>query len=249
MIRPLKIAHTSDIHLFDSEEGAHIRKAFSQVVDAVLETKSELFLIAGDLFDHNRVCGDVIEFVYRELARVPCPTVIIAGNHDCWEDERAILQRMDFRGEAGQHITLLDQADGASVEFPELHASVWGRCMLEHAMHNKPLAGSPQRTGALWHIGMAHGLYVDYEDSERSSLITPEEIEAAGFDYLALGHVHVHRQMRHGDTLACYSGAPVPIDRSNPGCITIVDLTPGRGARAYEHELGGADRSAVARAA
>lgn len=254
MIQPLKIAHTSDVHLFDGEEGMHIRKAFSQVVDAVLETRSELFLIAGDFFDHNRICSDVIEFVYEQLARVPCPTVIIAGNHDCWEDERAILQRMDFRSEAGHHITLLDEADGASVEFPELHATVWGRCMLEHSLDNKPMAGAPPRTRDLWHIGMAHGLYVDYEETGRSSLITPEEIAASGFDYLAMGHVHLHQQMRHGNTLACYPGVPVPYDASEPGCITIVDLTPGLGACAYEHKLGDAaarrpDRTLVARAA
>lgn len=254
MNQPLKIAHTSDVHLFDGEGGMHIRKAFTEVVDAVLETESELFLIAGDLFDHNRIYGDVIEFVYDQLARVPCPTVIIPGNHDCWEDESAILQRMDFRSGSGHHITLLDQADGASVEFPELHATVWGRCMLEHALHNKPMAGSPPRTRELWHIGMAHGLYVDYDETERSSLITPKEIEASGFDYLAMGHVHLHRQMRHGATLACYPGVPVPYDRSEPGCVTIVDLTPGLGARAYEHRLGGVksqrpDRVLVARAA
>jgi len=254
MIEPLKIAHTSDVHLFDGGEAMHIRTAFSAVVDAVLDTKSELFLIAGDLFDHNRIYGDVIDFVYAQLARVPCPTVIIAGNHDCWENERAILQRMDFRNQAGQHVTLLDQADGASVEFPDLHATVWGRCMLEHTLDYKPMAGSPPRTRELWHIGMAHGLYVDYEESERSSLITPNEIEASGFDYLALGHVHLHRQMRHGNTLACYPGAPVPYDDSEPGSITIVDLTPGLPARAYEHRLGGAaaqrrERTSVARAA
>ena len=55
---------------------------------------------------------------------------------------------------------------------------------------------------------MAHGLYMDDPESDRSSLITPQEIADSGFDYLALGHVHVHRQMRHGNTLACYPGVP-----------------------------------------
>ena len=42
--------------------------ATPDVVDAVLETKAELFLIAGDLFDHNRIQRDVIEYVYEQLA-------------------------------------------------------------------------------------------------------------------------------------------------------------------------------------
>jgi DNA repair exonuclease SbcCD nuclease subunit len=229
MIRPLKIAHTSDVHLHDGDDSAHALDAFTRVVDAVLETKADLFLIAGDLFDHNRIQREVIDYVYEQLARVDCPTVIIAGNHDCWE-ERSVLQRMDFR-KAGHHVTLLDAPEGASVEFPELHATVWGRCMEDHDPTNKPMAGAPKRTRDLWHIGMAHGLYWEDEESERSSLITPQEIAASGFDYLALGHVHAHRQMRHGKTLACYPGVPAPYyGTAGVGCFAMVELTPGNPA-------------------
>jgi len=132
---------------------------------------------------------------------VSCPTVMIVGNHDVW-DERSVVKRMDFR-RAGRHVTLLDEAEGKQITLPELHATVGGRCMLDHDLSNKPMAGAPSRQGDMWHIGMAHGLYTDEPDIQRSSLITPAEIEASGFDYLALGHVHAHRQMRHGDTLAC----------------------------------------------
>ena len=236
MIRPLKIAHTSDVHLHDGDDGQHVRDAFARVIDTVLAERSDLFLIAGDLFDHNRIQGDVIDFVYEQLSRVPCPTVIIAGNHDCWE-ERSVLQRMDFR-HAGHHVTLLDEIEGTQVEFPELHATVWGRCMLDHDRDNKPMAGSPPRKQDLWHIGMAHGLYMDEPDSDRASLITPQEIADSGFDYLALGHVHAHRQMRHGHTLACYPGVPaVYFGTEQSGQMTLVDLTPGAGVRAVAHAL------------
>jgi DNA repair exonuclease SbcCD nuclease subunit len=142
-------------------------------------------------------------------------------------------------------VTLLDEIEGRQVEFPELHATVWGRCMLEHDQSNKPLAGSPPRRGNLWHIGMAHGLYMDEPESDRSSLITPQEIADSGFDYLALGHVHVHRQVRHGNTLACYPGVPAAYyGTTGSGHMTLVELTPGAGARAVAHEL---DPKAVSR--
>ncbi len=238
MIRSLKITHTSDVHLNDEADGVRVREAFAQVVDTVLDTASDLFLIAGDLFDHNEVRRGTVEFVYTQLARVSCPTVIIVGNHDCW-DERSIIRRMDFR-KAGRHITLLDNADGAQVAFPDLHATVWGRCMTDHDRSNKPLAGVPPRRGNMWHIGMAHGLYSDEADADRSSLITPQEIGTSGFDYLALGHVHAHRQMRHGDTLACYPGvAAAHMGTISSGCVALVTLTPGKGARAVVHTLGG----------
>lgn len=237
MIHPLKITHTSDVHLNDEPDGYKVREAFSQVVDTVIETESDLFLIAGDLFDHNEISRSTVDFVYGELARVACPTVMIVGNHDVW-DERSIVKRMDFR-KAGRHVTLLDDAHGTQVTLPEIHATVWGRCMLDHDRSNKPMAGSPPRVGDYWHIGMAHGLYTDEADSDRASLITPEEVEASGFDYLALGHVHAHRQMRHGNTLACYPGVcAAHVGTADAGCVTLITLAPGKPAKAVAHRLG-----------
>lgn len=231
MIRPLKIAHTSDVHLCNGEEGMPVRRAFTRVVDAVLESEAELFLIAGDLFDHNRIHDDVVEFVYEQLSRVSCPTVLIVGNHDCWE-ERAIMQRMDF-SQAGPHITLIDETEGGMVEIPEVHATVWGRAMISHHPDNKPMANSPARTRDLWHIGMAHGLYSPLAEPGRSSIISGDEIAASGFDYLALGHVHLHQQFRHGQTLACYPGVCMPYNPRHPGCMTIAELHPETGVNAY----------------
>ncbi len=236
LILPLQIAHTSDVHLSDEPAGLRVRECFAQVVDTVLETQSDLFLIAGDLFDHNEIGRGTVDFVYEQLARVFCPTVIIVGNHDVW-DTRSIVKRMDFR-KAGPHVTLLDDAQGAQVTFPRLHATVWGRCMQDHDRSNRPMAGAPQRVGNYWHIGMAHGLYSDEPDCDRSSLITPEEIESSGFDYLALGHVHAHRQIRQGKTLACYPGVcAAHMGTIQSGCVALIQLTPGKRAKAVAHTL------------
>jgi DNA repair exonuclease SbcCD nuclease subunit len=112
--------------------------------------------------------------------------------------------------------------------------------MVEHEPAYKPLRHAPDRHGDTWNIGMAHGFYVDYPETMRSSLITPDEIAASGFDYLALGHVHAHRQMRHGKTLACYPGVcAAHMGTIETGCVAVVTLTPGKGAKAVAHTLGG----------
>lgn len=225
MIRPLKIVHTSDVHLNDDGEGDHMRQAFSRVIDMIGEADADLFLIAGDLFDHNRVTTSMLDFACRELARVRCPTVMIAGNHDCWSEDAA-LGRMDIR-DAGPHVSLLTEHEGARLEFPALQATVWGRCLVDHHPEFRPLAGAPPRLGDYWHIGMAHGLYTEDRFGGRASPITPAEIESSGFDYLAMGHVHVHRQFRHGGTLACYPGSPVDaVNAKANGCVTLVELSP-----------------------
>lgn len=226
MNHPLTIAHTSDVHLCDGAEGEPARAAFTRVIDVIHDAGADLFLIAGDLFDHNRVPSALLDFACHELARVRCPTVVIAGNHDCWS-EQAALRRMDLRN-AGPHVTLLTDMEGTRLELLELGATVWGRCLVDHHPEYRPLAGAPPRQGELWHIGVAHGLYLDDPYAGRSSPITPVEIEASGFDYLALGHVHAHRQYRHGRTLACYPGSPVPGEGTHPeGSMALVELAPG----------------------
>src|SRR5690349_9160074 len=115
MKRALKIIHTSDVHLTDEAGGERVRAAFTRVIDTVWDTRADIFLIAGDLFDNNEIKRGTVDYVYAELSRVRCPTVIIVGNHDCWDD-RSIMKRMDFR-KAGVHVTLLDEPEGARVTF------------------------------------------------------------------------------------------------------------------------------------
>ena len=228
MLKPLRIVHTSDVHLDDNLDGQRAQSAFVHVVDAVLAHQAHLFLIAGDLFDHNRVSAQVIEFVHDQLARVTCPTVIIPGNHDCY-NERSILRRTEFHPDL-HDVHLLSDEEGQRVHFESLHATVWGRGMIEHEPANKPMKGVPDRHLDTWHIGMAHGFYVDYPEPMRSSLITPDEIANSGLDYLALGHVHVASEIRHGSTVACYPGSPsmgYGSTRYVPS-VAVIDLHPSQ---------------------
>ena len=63
----------------------------------------------------------------------------------------------------------------------------------------------------------------------RSSLITPEEVATSGFDYLALGHVHVFRDVSQGETRAFYPGSPLIPHAPDRGSIAIVTLDPEMG--------------------
>jgi len=230
VVNTLRLAHTSDVHLHDGASGAPLRSAFIRVIDAVLDSDVQMFLIAGDLFDHNRVSGEAIDLVYQQLARVRCPTLVIPGNHDCYDDS-SVLRRVDF-SRAGPHVHLLSAEQGDQRRFDDLRTTVWGQGIVDHAPENRPLATFPDRTPGHWHIGMAHGLYVDDRDEYRSSRITPAEIAASGFDYLALGHVHAYAEYRHGETLACYPGAPLPYAGTDQvGSLVLVDLEPGAAPR------------------
>jgi len=81
--RPLRVLHTADVHL-DSDGGGHPerqaahrehgRRVFRRIVDRALTDRVDLLLIAGDLFDHNRVPDETVAFVRAELDRLRQPT-------------------------------------------------------------------------------------------------------------------------------------------------------------------------------
>ncbi|MBD3648457.1 MAG: metallophosphoesterase [Pseudomonadales bacterium] len=159
----LTTIHTADLHL-DNNIGARGKESAGQlgmmaVVDKALELDVDLFLLAGDLFDHNRVNGDCLEFASEQLARLRCPVVMVAGNHDCLADH-SIYHRYD-PCEAGDHIHFIRDESGGILELPSLGARVWGQGIVDHDPDNKPMESVPARDGDRWYIGLAHGYYVE----------------------------------------------------------------------------------------
>ncbi len=74
---------------------------------------------------------------------------------------------------------------------------------------------------------MGHGLFMDVPAMPlRSSPISPDEISGASCDYIALGHVHVFRDVSQGGVPAFYSGAP---SGSHAGAVALVELDPDSG--------------------
>lgn len=227
------ILHTSDIHL-DDKLGAKGEESFAQrglmnVVDKSLEMDVDVFLIAGDLFDHNRVKSPCLAFASEQLARVRCPVVMITGNHDCMTDY-SVYQRYDPR-EAGSHIHFIQEEEGGVVEFADLGLKIWGKGIVDHHPENKPMQGVPAKDHDDWYIGMTHGYYVERGAGMYSSLITPDEIEESTLDYLALGHVHVFSEIKHGATLAAYPGSPNLNQGTREMTAAHVEFKPGQGVQ------------------
>ena len=93
------------------------RVAFERVVDRALADRVDLVLIAGDLFDHNRVPDEEIEFASAQLDRLSTPVVVLPGNHDVLR-AGAIYERRDI-GAPGSHVRVIRRLGGEIVELPE----------------------------------------------------------------------------------------------------------------------------------
>jgi DNA repair exonuclease SbcCD nuclease subunit len=234
--RPLRLVHTSDVHLetdtFGSgERGVQlrdkVRDAFGRVIDIANDRDADMILIVGDLFDSARVTQEGLAFALGTIARARMPVVMIPGNHDA-HDERSIYAGL-APGTLPQNLHLILEPEGRTIDFPHLAARVWGRAMVEHTPDYRPLSGVPEREEGLWNIALAHGFFMEDGEIERSSPITPSEIERSRYDYVALGHVHVFSDVSQGSTRAFYCGTPAPLYSSeNSGWVLWVDCVPGQ---------------------
>ena len=221
--RPATLVHTSDCHL-DKADGGPEQLAFQAVIDMAIDRQADVLLIAGDLFDHNRVKEEIVVWVASQLNRFPGPVVLLVGNHDSLHDA-SVHRRHDLR-DICERLIMLDHPDGKSLDLPGSDITVWGRAMVEHSPEFWPLANAPTGRADRWSVIAAHGL-VEAEEG-RSSPMTTKEIAALSADYVALGHVHVHTIV-HESPPTRYSGATHVRWTDTSGCV-VVDFVPGEGA-------------------
>lgn len=240
MHHPLRLVHCADVHLDSDYYGGALgaaqaqrqRAHFAALLAEVRALEAELLLIAGDLFDHNRASAATIEFAADALAALPCPVVVLPGNHDCLEPG-GVLSHPAWDG-AGVH--RLRAPDGETLHLPAPGVTLWGRGMQNHTPAFRPLAHAPARPERGWHLGLAHGLAREEPDALHASPIAAHEITACDFDYLALGHVHAPREVSAGGIVAWYPGAALPSGRM-AGSVLCVDLVPGQRPRVAVRSL------------
>lgn len=90
----MKIIHTADLHLdsrleanLDSSKAKTRRReliyAFENMVNFAVNNSVRLILVAGDLFDHNKVTQNTVETIASIIASAPqIDFRLLSGNHD-----------------------------------------------------------------------------------------------------------------------------------------------------------------------
>ena len=222
----VRMVHTSDLHLGDTDGHPYAMRALKAVVDAVSHLDADLLLLAGDNFDHGRVSEQVVSDLLVEVARLDVPVVLLPGNHDL-HGEGSVYMRDSFSAMPG-NLTVIEHQDGETINFPELTLDVWGRAMLAHTPDFRPLEGMPARNADRWLVALAHGHYCEDDNwGERSSPIFSADIAGATCDYLALGHWDRHADVSHRGVTAVYSGTARGMTPPHYlGEVTVIDLSP-----------------------
>ena len=234
--RKLRLIHTSDTHLGDPAGHPRGEEVLPSVVDVVKRVGGDALLLAGDVFDNERVSDDVVEWFVAQMALVDAPVIVLPGNHDL-AHQTSVYRRGPFL-DAPANLSVIREPGGETLAFPELGLELWGRAMLSHTPSFQPLDGMPAPSPGRWLVALAHGhFHFENDRDQRSSPIYPDDVAAANCHYLALGHWDRHADVSRADTTAVYSGCPYgPIGAPEQGAVCVVDLDPDVGV-SYRLEL------------
>lgn len=209
----MKFIHTGDFHYgmnpdsdrpWSKERAEAVRDSLTRVTAAAKETKTDLLLIAGDLFHHQPLVRELKEVNYLFSTIPDTHVVIIAGNHDRIRDNSAVLS---FPWEP--NVTFFTETELSSVYFKDINTEVYGFSWHEPEITENLLAGIRIPDNGRIHILLAHG-------GDRNHLpFDKNELADAGFSYCALGHIHKPQVLVPDRVVFC--GSPEPLDLTETG--------------------------------
>lgn len=237
----MRFVHIADVHLDTSFAGRServrkrlreaSRQAFRRAVDLAIREDVNAFLIAGDLFDGDRFSFETERFLLRETARLGdhgITVVYATGNHDPGSQEqgpRALAWPACVRvaADATPRRFLIHDRSGEPIGYVTTVGHVTSQ---EHQDLSRLL---PRPAGELPEIGLLHTQVHSSIGAQAHHPYAPSELPylmRAGYDYWALGHVHV-RQELSGDPPIWYSGSPQGKSHADTGerGALLVDLS------------------------
>lgn len=213
----MRLVHLSDLHLGFRQyqrltpRGINQREwdvadAFRRAIDTTIAIAPRLVVVAGDVFHNVRPTNAAILQAYRQFSRLrnalPATEVVIcAGNHDTPRTVEVGGILGLFR-ELGIHV-----ADARAERF---HLASLGCSVLAVPDVPGPRPELVPDADARWNVLLLHGevagvIPAAAATADRAAVeISREELGAARWNYVALGHYHVHRQV---EANAWYSGS------------------------------------------
>jgi exonuclease SbcD len=258
----VRIFHTADVHLglkFVRASLEAVRQklvearheVLSRMVQIANQEKSDLLVIAGDLFDNLSVSPTLVRKAAEHLRRFEGLVVILPGNHDYVQAKSEDTLWASFAELLGDRHLILREAGTFDLRQYDLPVVLYAcPCRTRHSKSNAlgwVREASTQDPSPHIRVGIAHGSLEGLSPDFNSDYfpMTHQELQQAGMDMWLLGHTHVRypdRESGKGDRIF-YSSVPEPdgFDCRHGGSAWIIDLEPN-GTLEYRSVATGAYR-------
>ncbi|WP_238589312.1 metallophosphoesterase family protein [Pseudonocardia sp. HH130629-09] len=231
--------HAADLHLDSPLRGlsrlgdgelattlrAATRRACENLVDAVVDSRAEALVLAGDVYDGDWKDYATGAFFVRQLSRLHdegVPVFLISGNHDA-------------ESEITRSLRLPPNTHRLSVEHPETvidddrGLAVHGQGFARRAVLENLVPAYPDRIPGLVNVGLLHTSVQGDDRHDTYAPCRPEDLSGCGYEYFALGHVHEQQQVCAGAWFSGNLQGRHPQERGAKGAL-LVDAAPGAAA-------------------
>lgn len=203
----MKIIHCSDLHL-DSKmetnldkEKARQRKneiliAFQNMVNFANENDVKVIIIAGDLFDKNKISVKAKNIVKDTItANKNIDFIYLKGNHD---------EGSFITDEIPENLKLFNKNNWTSYRYENIVITgiEFGE-KNEYEIYKSLILNQND-----FNIVTLHGQEANYSDKkDKAEIINIKELKNKNIDYLALGHIHKYKMEKLDNRgIYCYSG-------------------------------------------
>lgn len=246
-ITAFRFVHAADIHLDSPLRslalrdpnlaeliGNATRRAFVRVIDLCLEERVDALLLAGDLYDGEQTSMKTARFLAEQVARMHkagVRTFIIRGNHDALSK---ITQELVFPDSVKVFGGRADAVNVVRAE-AELPVVIHGLSFAKpHAPDSLVDKYRPCIEGAV-NIGIMHTSLAGAPGHDAYAPCSVADLQAPGFDYWALGHIH-SRFVVPGRCTIVMPGMPQGRDINEAGAKSVSLVTIGDDRRIHIEE-------------
>ena len=189
---------------YTKNRGEEIWSTFERVIQVCEDEKTDLLLIAGDLFHRQPLLRELKEVDYLFSKLTHTKVVLIAGNHDYLKPDSYYRK---YRWASQVYFLLDDTLD--YIEFPEFETSVYGLSYTSKEITESLYDFAfPQKKQPI-EILLAHG------GDEKHIPIHKNQLLKLGYDYIALGHIHRMQEVERNKIV--YAGSMEPTDKNDIG--------------------------------
>lgn len=230
-----RFIHTADIHLdsplrslaLRNRELAELvgdasRQALSSIVDLCITERVDALVIAGDLYDGAQTSMKTARFVASQMLRLHqagMRVYMIRGNHDAMSrisNQLVMPDTVTIFGGRAQFV--IQQGAGVDVAF---HGLSFANPRAPESLLPKYAA---PRVGAV-NIGLMHTSLAGSPAHDVYAPCSVADLQGHGFEYWALGHIHVRRVYAAASTLVM-PGTPQGRDINEAGekSVTLVTI-------------------------
>ena len=208
-----RFIHAADVHLdsplaslkrlnaatADELQGAS-RRSLQTLIDHALHNQVQAVVIAGDLFDgpvKDVGAGLWVDSQFKRLTREGIQVVLIRGNHDAVSNARRVT-----RWSTG--VTELPADAPSTIRLDECGLAFHGQSFGARSETADLAAAYPAGRPGYFNVGVLHTSLSGSSQHDVYAPTTATALERHGYDYWALGHIHLRSPQSHSPQ--CYIG-------------------------------------------